>query len=392
MACFGTACDVATSFCCLRVEDSAPACAPASDACFHAASTFECLSAADCAGQLDGKPVAGDCCAVITTVSPAPDFADAGAGETTIRTTCALGSACPAGSLPTCAVVNAPCGTNGGVAPGCQSLTVGTTKQVDTVLWRDTKKLLYNHGVCVACKEDPKWRDRPRPCEHSAIIPEIPGELARTGLKSADFREITGYTASEAEAIAGVSGSRLLYLIDEPLARQLLLAIPDRSPRTGAFCRPLFVVLWETGLRPKTVVRLEVPLHYRRGQDHLFISREIDKEGFERTIPLTDEAREALDRACPDKPGLIFPWKVCSLRDVLALAAERVGVTELGLTPYDFRHSRTTAGANSPGAALTGIAHLVGHKHVSTTALYIQTSEAAARAALDAMKRNKVKL
>jgi hypothetical protein len=41
------------------------------------------------------------------------------------------------------------------------------------------------------------------------------GMLARTGLKSADFREIVGFTAREAEAVAGISGRNLLYLIDE---------------------------------------------------------------------------------------------------------------------------------------------------------------------------------
>jgi hypothetical protein len=41
------------------------------------------------------------------------------------------------------------------------------------------------------------------------------GELARTGLKSDDFREIVGFTAKEAEAVAGISGRRLLYIADE---------------------------------------------------------------------------------------------------------------------------------------------------------------------------------
>jgi hypothetical protein len=41
------------------------------------------------------------------------------------------------------------------------------------------------------------------------------GELARTGLKAIDFREIVGFTAKETEAVAGVSGADLLYIIDE---------------------------------------------------------------------------------------------------------------------------------------------------------------------------------
>ena len=46
------------------------------------------------------------------------------------------------------------------------------------------------------------------------------------------------------------------------------------------------------------------------------------------------------------------------------------------------RRMRTTY-ANC-GAPLAGVAHLVGHKHISTTALYVQTGEVAARAALAA--------
>jgi hypothetical protein len=40
-------------------------------------------------------------------------------------------------------------------------------------------------------------------------------ELARSGLKSDDYREIVGFTAREAEAVAGISGKNLLYCIDE---------------------------------------------------------------------------------------------------------------------------------------------------------------------------------
>src|SRR5204862_354817 len=52
-------------------------------------------------------------------------------------------------------------------------------------------------------------------CPHSVVIEEEPGELARTGLKSVDFREIVGFTAREAEAVAGISGRNLLYILDE---------------------------------------------------------------------------------------------------------------------------------------------------------------------------------
>ena len=95
-------------------------------------------------------------------------------------------------------------------------LSSTTSRQVDQILWRELKMMRARSGRCIDCKAaDPEGRHIPRPCPHSAIIEGNIGELARTGLKSHDFREIVGFTARESEAVAGVSGARLLYLIDE---------------------------------------------------------------------------------------------------------------------------------------------------------------------------------
>jgi len=91
-----------------------------------------------------------------------------------------------------------------------------TSRQVDQILWRELVMLRARGGRCLACKlADPSGLRTPRPCEHSALIGGDIGMLARTGLKSDDFREIVGFTAREAEAVAGISGSNLLYIIDE---------------------------------------------------------------------------------------------------------------------------------------------------------------------------------
>ncbi len=91
-----------------------------------------------------------------------------------------------------------------------------TSRQVDQILWRELRMVRARSGRCVACKAaDPDGLLIPRPCPHSAMIEGEQGELARTGLKSPDFREIVGFTAREAEAVAGISGRNLLYLIDE---------------------------------------------------------------------------------------------------------------------------------------------------------------------------------
>jgi phage terminase large subunit len=96
-----------------------------------------------------------------------------------------------------------------------------TSRQVDQILWREVKMMHARSGRCVACKEEDKRRlerrepPGPRPCPHSELLDGNLGQLARTGLKSPDFREIVGFTAREAEAVAGVSGKNLLYILDE---------------------------------------------------------------------------------------------------------------------------------------------------------------------------------
>lgn len=95
-------------------------------------------------------------------------------------------------------------------------MTSTTSRQVDQILWRELRMLRARGGRCVDCKlADPDGLLIPRPCEHSTLIEGEQGELARTGLKSPDFREIVGFTAREAEAVAGISGRNLLYIVDE---------------------------------------------------------------------------------------------------------------------------------------------------------------------------------
>lgn len=48
------------------------------------------------------------------------------------------------------------------------------------------------------------------------------GELARTGLRSADFREVKGFTApDQCEEIAGIAGTRLLFITDAGSVRDI---------------------------------------------------------------------------------------------------------------------------------------------------------------------------
>lgn len=93
-------------------------------------------------------------------------------------------------------------------------MTSTTSRQVDQVLWRELKMMHARAGLCADCKALPP-RERPvAPCEHSQVVDGEPAALARSGLRSG-FREVVGFTAREAEAVAGVSGKNLLYIVDE---------------------------------------------------------------------------------------------------------------------------------------------------------------------------------
>lgn len=82
--------------------------------------------------------------------------------------------------------------------PGARVIiTAATDRQVNGIIWREIRRLLHKR------KFDIPYADE---CH----------ELARSGLKNRDdFSEIVGFTARESEAMAGVSGEYLLYLVDE---------------------------------------------------------------------------------------------------------------------------------------------------------------------------------
>ncbi len=105
-----------------------------------------------------------------------------------------------------------------------------TSRQVDEILWLEMSKLIARGGRCLECKAEYEGlldagvhqldadERMPKPCSHSSMVLQAGDELgrmAKTGLKSADFRSITGFTAKQAEGVAGISGKNLLYIVDE---------------------------------------------------------------------------------------------------------------------------------------------------------------------------------
>lgn len=164
---------------------------------------------------------------------------------------------------------------------------------------------------------------------------------------------------------------------------RLISELPEwsTSKRVKAFpIRARFIVAYQTGLRPATLDALSCPEHYQKGQPYIRITAELDKNRWARQIPLTDEARAALDAVCSEE-GLIFGahdyrehWRAAAKQ---ALPKDRAG----RFTGAHFRSARITHLLELSGN-LPGVQYLVGHKHATTTNKYSRPSERAAEAVL----------
>jgi integrase len=184
------------------------------------------------------------------------------------------------------------------------------------------------------------------------------------------------------QGIPHPQGKRDAIVLTEEQVDAIIAALPLHAKRGGSSIRDRAIVSWETGLRPEAIASLSVPEHYRKGERALRLLAAADKARYERELPLTPRAREALDRCAPDI-GLIFGplrWgphiKAAAASSGLPLdIAKRV-------TVHALRHSRLTYLAERTDN-LAGLQYLAGHKHLSTTARYVKASQRAAEAVLE---------
>ena len=159
-------------------------------------------------------------------------------------------------------------------------------------------------------------------------------------------------------------------------------------PRGAYPVRDVFVLAYETGLRPATIHRLRVPIHWRRGSRDLTITADIDKRDYARTVRLTSAAIAVLERHAPSD-GLILPRHVYHQQLKLAAAAVLDEARAKLFAPYDARHgaARHMLGVSRD---LLGVAYQLGHRRVTTTAIYLQTNEEHGRSVVDAMEAKNV--
>jgi len=160
---------------------------------------------------------------------------------------------------------------------------------------------------------------------------------------------------------------------------------PEDEPKRFPI-RARYRVQYETGLRPSTIQALSVPEHYSVGQDFLNITADLDKVRWARQVPLTPQARAALDAICPPK-GIIFGGH--DLREAIHRAAAKV-LPKAAADRFAGAHLRSARVTHLLEATgdLPGVQFAAGHKLASTTAKYARPSERAARSMLAKLAAN----
>ncbi|MDE2107376.1 MAG: tyrosine-type recombinase/integrase, partial [Patescibacteria group bacterium] len=185
--------------------------------------------------------------------------------------------------------------------------------------------------------------------------------------------------------------------LSEAEVERLISNLPEttaRPRRKGDPLRPIrdvVLVEWDTSLRPKTIERLRAPEHWQpETPGELFIAAEIDKEEYERTIPLTPRLIEVFKRraaALPGGRGLLFGDYQQALRPYWHPAAKAAGIDERRarkISVYDFRHAAGKRFLDATGN-IRGAAFMLGHKNATSTHRYTRPDKPAAERLIDAL-------
>ncbi len=108
----------------------------------------------------------------------------------------------------------------------------------------------------------------------------------------------------------------------------------------------------------------------QEGAAVLWITEDVDKNGYNRDLPLTPRARAALDSVAKPK-GLLFG--AYSYKRILQAAALDAGLSEYEaqyINARSFRHAAVTD-MTAHSKELAGVSYLAGHRDVQTTSRYV---------------------
>jgi integrase len=165
-----------------------------------------------------------------------------------------------------------------------------------------------------------------------------------------------------------------------------LLAVPDRSRLIGKRSFAILCVLVYSALRREELACLEVR-HIQKREGRWVIADLVGKRGRVRTVPIPKAAKTALDEwlsAAGVKTGFLFrqllksgrvltaPISAWTVWKTVVTAAKAAGIAHLG--PHDLR--RTCAKfCRKAGGAIEQVQQLLGHEDLSTTAVYLGTTQ-----------------
>jgi len=179
-------------------------------------------------------------------------------------------------------------------------------------------------------------------------------------------------------------GASIIAAYEKSLAgiRATLRNEPPTQPNDPYLLRDVAMVLLDCGLRPEECHRLRWE-HFRGDTIYVPHGKTVNAR---REIPLSERAREVLDRRRGGQSEWVFPASTASghieqssLKKQHAKACKAAEVAPF--VPYTFRHSCLTkwAGILDPYT----LAYLAGHRDFSTTRRYVHPNLNTAREALE---------
>jgi integrase len=166
----------------------------------------------------------------------------------------------------------------------------------------------------------------------------------------------------------------------EPWQVELILeALPERS-RMNHPIKAMMTLVWETSLRIDGVQRLQCPRHFTAGANELTLTKDVDKNRWNRSLPLSDRTARYLGALCTDEKGeaivgFIF-GEYAYLKTLRATARKIRTKLELSeeacnkIDARDFRHGAASHMAEVSND-VAGIAYMMGHRDVRTSSQYI---------------------
>ncbi len=219
---------------------------------------------------------------------------------------------------------------------------------------------------------------------------------------------IAGYVSSIKSALLWASGDELVYSefvnektikriarprLDEVIIetftdthiRALLAACKaEENPKMVARAKMVIHLLYSTGLRASELVRLRLPdCHLEAGSAYLMIRQ--GKGRKDRRVPMSETTRRRLEdfiltwRADipPASPVITSrdgteSFTVAGLQQLLKRLARRAGISDMRVSPHNFRHT-FSANALRAGMDIYTLQRVLGHSSTSITEHYIKS-------------------